>query len=47
MIDLIDDCEMVVLSEENLISGFDCGNADLNGIFARHCESETRSNPVI
>jgi len=33
MIDLIGDCEMVVLSEEHIISGFDCGNADLNDFF--------------
>jgi GNAT superfamily N-acetyltransferase len=33
MIDLIDDCEMVVLSEGHIISGFDCGNVDLNDFF--------------
>jgi GNAT superfamily N-acetyltransferase len=35
MIDLIRDCEMFVLSEEHGISGFDCGNADLNDFFNR------------
>jgi GNAT superfamily N-acetyltransferase len=35
MINLIDDCEMVLLSEEQIISGFDCGNADLNDFFNR------------
>jgi len=29
------DCEMIVLSEEQIISGFDCGNADLNDFFNR------------
>ena len=29
------DCEMFVLSEEHIISGFDCGNADLNDFFNR------------
>jgi len=33
MIDLIDDCEMLILSEEQIISDFDCGNADLNDFF--------------
>jgi len=33
MIDLKADCEMVILSNENTISGFDCGNADLNDFF--------------
>ena len=33
MIDLERDCEMVVLSEEQFISNFDCGNADLNDFF--------------
>ena len=33
MFDLESDCEMVVLSEEHIISGFDCGNADLNEYF--------------
>jgi GNAT superfamily N-acetyltransferase len=33
MFDLKSDCEMVVLSEEHIISGFDCGNADLNDFF--------------
>ena len=33
MIDLIDDCDMFLLSEEHIISGFDCGNADLNDFF--------------
>jgi len=35
MIDLIDDCEMLILSEEQVISNFDCGNADLNDFFNR------------
>ena len=33
MIDLERDCEMFVLSEEQDILGFDCGNADLNDFF--------------
>ena len=33
MINLISDCEMVILSDENIISNFDCGNADLNDFF--------------
>jgi len=35
MIDLERDCDMIVLSEEHFISGFDCGNADLNDFFNR------------
>ena len=35
MIDLERDCEMLVLSEEQVISDFDCGNADLNDFFNR------------
>ena len=35
MIDLIDDCEILTLSEEQLISDFDCGNTDLNDFFNR------------
>jgi len=35
MIDLERDCEMLVLSEEQCISDFDCGNADLNDFFNR------------
>jgi len=35
MIDLEKDCEMIILSEENVISDFDCGNADLNDFFNR------------
>jgi len=35
MVDLEKDCEMVILSEEQLISDFDCGNADLNDFFNR------------
>ena len=27
------DCEMLTLSEENTISGFDCGDDDLNEFF--------------
>ena len=33
MIDLEKGCEMIILSEENLISDFDCGDADLNDFF--------------
>ena len=33
MIDLDRDCEIVILSEKNVISDFDCGNADLNDFF--------------
>ena len=33
MIDLERDCEMIILTEENLISDFDCGDADLNDYF--------------
>jgi len=33
MIDLKSDCEMIILSEDNIISRFDCGNADLNDFF--------------
>jgi hypothetical protein len=33
MIDLESDCEMLVLSEKQVISDFDCGNADLNEFF--------------
>ena len=35
MIDLEKGCEMIILSEENIISNFDCGNADLNDFFNR------------
>jgi GNAT superfamily N-acetyltransferase len=35
VIDLIRDCDRFVLSEEQVISGFDCGNADLNEFFNR------------
>jgi len=35
MIDLREDCEMIALSDEQVISGFDCGNADLNDFFNR------------
>ena len=35
MIDLERDCELVVLSEEQVIADFDCGNADLNDFFNR------------
>jgi len=35
MFDLEKDCEMVVLSEEQSISHFDCGNEDLNDFFNR------------
>jgi GNAT superfamily N-acetyltransferase len=33
VIDLEKDCEMVILSEKQIISDFDCGNADLNDFF--------------
>jgi len=33
MINLERDCEIVVLSDEQVISGFDCGNDDLNEFF--------------
>jgi len=35
MIDLITDCEMQLLSEEQCMTDFDCGNADLNDFFNR------------
>jgi len=35
MLRLRNDCEIVVLSEEHLISDFDCGNVDLNDFFNR------------
>ena len=35
MVDLEKDCEMIILSEEQVISDFDCGNADLNDFFNR------------
>jgi GNAT superfamily N-acetyltransferase len=42
MVDLEKDCEMVVLSEEQIISGFDCGNADLNEFFNQDALLYTR-----
>jgi len=33
MFNLIRDCERLILSDEQVISGFDCGNADLNEFF--------------
>ena len=33
MLKLRSDCEMIVLSEEDLISDFDCGDVDLNDFF--------------
>jgi len=33
MVSLENDCEMLILSDENSISDFDCGNADLNEFF--------------
>jgi hypothetical protein len=33
MMDLREECEFVVLSPEQLITGFDCGNDDLNDFF--------------
>ena len=35
MVDLEKDCEMVVLSEEQIILDFNCGNTDLNDFFNR------------
>jgi len=35
MVNLENDCEMLILSEEHGISDFDCGNADLNEFFIR------------
>ena len=35
MIDLEKDCELFVLAEGQLMSDFDCGNADLNDFFNR------------
>ena len=35
MIDLTNDCEMLILSEEHGITDFDCGNDDLNDFFNR------------
>ena len=35
MVNLIRDCERVLLSEEQVITDFDCGNADLNEFFNR------------
>ena len=36
------DCEMIILSEEQIISDFDCGNADLNEFFNRDALEYTR-----
>jgi len=33
MIDLERDCNLLILSEEQMITDFDCGNADLNEFF--------------
>jgi len=35
MLRLKNDCDMFLLSEEDAISGFNCGNADLNDFFNR------------
>ena len=35
MIDLGVDCDVFILSDKQVISGFDCGNADLNEFFNR------------
>lgn len=35
MIDLSKDCELIELSQENLINDFDCGDSDLNDFFNR------------
>jgi len=36
------DCEMIILSEEQIISDFDCGNADLNEFFNHDALEYTR-----
>ena len=33
MINLLKDCKLLTVSEENMISSFDCGNEDLNDFF--------------
>lgn len=33
MIDLEKDCELISLTEDSLINGFDCGSADMNSFF--------------
>ena len=33
MIDLLADCETIALSSKQLITGFDCGDSDLNDFF--------------
>jgi len=33
MIDLVKDCKLLTVSEENIISDFDCGNEELNDFF--------------
>jgi len=33
MIDLVKDCKLLTVSEENMISGFDCGDEELNDFF--------------
>ena len=35
VVDLERDCERLVLSKENLITDFDCGNSNLNDFFNR------------
>ena len=35
MLNLKNDCKMVVLSDDDVISDFDCGDADLNDFFNR------------
>jgi len=35
MVNLMQDCERLILSEEQAITDFDCGNADLNDFFNR------------
>jgi GNAT superfamily N-acetyltransferase len=35
MVNLKQDCEMIVLSEEHIITDFDCGDEDLNEFFNR------------
>ena len=33
MVNLTSDCELYILSEEQIIRDFDCGNVDLNDFF--------------
>jgi len=42
IIDLTSDCEMIILSEEENVQDFDCGNADLNEFFNHDALEYTR-----